>query len=198
MNVKASRQRFAFLLCTAYSFSKTNPIMKKTALLIIGFVCFCIASRAQISKGSTFLGGSFGLSSSSSKDDVNTTNEGKNSGFSISPQIGKAIGNNKILGVYLGYNQSTNTSTYGTQKQETKNNGYSAGVFYRQYYPLSNRFYLFGQGSFGWSTSKEKYTNNALLQRENDNNAISFSITPGLSYAAGRKLHLEASLNDLA
>lgn len=170
--------------------------MRKITLFTMAMICLHVISNAQISKGSVFLGGSFNGFSYSLKEDAAPNYESKNSGFGILPQIGKAIGTNKIVGISFGYNQSTNESTFNSRKEKTT--GYSAGIFYRRYYPLSTRFYLFGQGLVAWNRNKESQEINNILQRTTDYNNINFSITPGISYAASKKLHLEASLNQIA
>lgn len=96
----------------------------------------------------------------------------------------------------MGYGQGTGELNVNGQKQENKN--YSAGVFYRRYYPLSARFYLFGQGTLGWGLTTDRRESNNVLQQTTNTNTINVNITPGISYAASRKLHLEASLNQLA
>jgi hypothetical protein len=169
--------------------------MRKIYLLVFITAGIGFTSNAQISKGSLFLGGSFGAFSSTSKEDTPSNFESKNSGFSFFPQIGKAIGTNKIAGLTLGYNQSTNKSNFNGQKQESK--GYSAGAFYRRYYSLSSRFYLFGQGVLEWRHVNERQENDNALQRTSNNENFNFSITPGISYAASQRIHLEASLNEL-
>ncbi|GAA4743335.1 outer membrane beta-barrel protein [Flavisolibacter ginsenosidimutans] len=172
--------------------------MRKTLLLTIAVICLAQISNAQISKGSLFLGGSLSFGSSSNKDQNTSTQDSKSSGWNISPQFGKAIATNKIVGVYVNFSHNNFESGSGTQLQQRPSNTYGGGVFYRRYYPLPSRFYLFGEASLGTSIGKEEQKYGGSLQTQTERTSIGFSITPGISYAASSKLYLEASLNSLA
>lgn len=197
MIVKARHVDVVLFFCDAHSSDKTQLTMKKIALFSTTLFCLSLAAQAQITKGSLFLGGSFGVSSSSSKNEGMLTQESSTSGWSFSPQIGTAVGTNKIAGLSFGYNRSRQENTYATQKQLTESSGFSGGIFYRRYYPLSNRFYLFGQAGVDFGTSTQEQKRDGALTFKNSSKTISVNITPGISYAASRKLHLEASLNRL-
>jgi outer membrane immunogenic protein len=197
MNVKANHQRFAFLFYVAYSASKTL-CMRKTFTLTIFIVCLAQISNAQIVKGSTFLGGSLSFGGSSSKDQNTSTQEAKSSGWSIGPQIGKAIATNKVVGLFLNYSYSNYESGSGAQLQQRPSSTYGGGIFYRRYYPLPSGFYLFGEASLGTSVGNDEQKYGGILQNKTQRTSIGFGITPGIAYAASSKLHLEASLNSLA
>lgn len=197
MIVKAERQCSAFSFCASYSFSKTNQLMRKILLLTIAMVCISFISNAQITKGSTFLGGSIFVNSYSNKDDSSPMNESKTSNWGIRPQFGKAISTNKIFGVFLNYNNSTSKNSSGTNNSKTTASTYGGGIFYRSYYPLSSRFFLFGEGSLGVNLGGEERATNKILNYKDDRTEVNLSLTPGISFAATKKLHLEAALNSL-
>lgn len=177
--------------------------MRKTFTLIVALLCLAFVSRAQISKGSTFLGGSLTLNSSKSEPTAGgNTVENKTSNWGINPQIGIATASNKIVGVFLSFNASSNKQSAAPNTSSTyKTNGFGGGVFYRRYFLLSTRFYLFGQGSIGGTSVGEEGANNngitnyIYLKRKGF--GINGTLLPGVSFAAGRKVHLEAGLNNL-
>jgi hypothetical protein len=171
--------------------------MRKFTLLTIALVCISFISNAQISKGSTFLGGSVYLNSNSSKDDAMPINENKSTNWGIKPQFGKAISTNKIVGLSLNYTRSGNEYNNGTYNSKADGSSFGAGVFYRSYYPLSNRFFLFGEGALEANFGENERTTNDILAYKEKNTLLHLSITPGFSFAASKKLHLEASLNSL-
>lgn len=179
--------------------------MRKTSVLTIASVFACIITHAQISKGSTFLGGSIGYSNGKAEQNIpqqpNSLQESKHSNFSIRPQIGKAIAENSIFGVFLNYSRNTLEQTNGTNIAKTEGNGYGGGIFYRRYYPFSQRFFLFGDAGLGIAFGKGETTSPGgtanFVSFKTTSQQVSLSLTPGLSFAATRKLFLEASLNDL-
>ncbi|MBC7687414.1 MAG: hypothetical protein H7211_04465 [Aquabacterium sp.] len=76
--------------------------MKKILTVLVCIIIVQLA-KAQVQKGSLFLGGSLSIGSNS-YESFSTTN--KNSSWSISPQVGKAIDLNKIIGmqIFIGGN----------------------------------------------------------------------------------------------
>ena len=170
--------------------------MRKITFLAIA-CCFSILASAQISKGSTFLGGSLGFNSASSKNDNQFPSESKLSGWSIRPQFGKAIRENRIFGVFLDFGRSSSENTNGGQIQKEDFSGYGGGVFYRRYFPFSSRFLLFGEGSLGLNIGSGEREQNNVLRSEIERTSVGAGVTPGLSFAAGKRVYLEASLNSL-
>lgn len=179
--------------------------MRKSTLFTAAFICTALASQAQISKGSLFLGGSLGFSSSENESTFvqpgNFTQKNESSGWGVRPQIGTAVANNQILGLFLNFTKNRNEQTTGTNVslEEISNNG--GGIFFRRYYPFGQRFFLFGEAGLGVNFSeRETTTDNGTVRYVSgklNTTGAAFSITPGLSFAASRKLYLEASLNDL-
>jgi hypothetical protein len=171
--------------------------MRKFYFLTITMVCTTIVSQAQITKGSTFLGGSVFYNKSESENENNGLYKSENSSFGIRPQFGKAIATNKIAGLFVNYNRQNNEQSSGNNISADKGKTYGGGIFLRNYYPLSSRFYLFGEAGLGVNFSDLERTNNSVLSLEDNTTGVGLNITPGISFAAGKKLHLEASLNNL-
>jgi hypothetical protein len=179
--------------------------MKKKLLALAVGISVIQISQAQISKGSLFLGGSLGFGNFNNKStQINpsgSSQENKNNSWAIRPQIGRAFGENKILGIFVEIGGQTTENIQGTVNQTQKSNFYGGGFFYRQYYPLGKRFFLHGEAALGveFSKSTSRFVDGTVnrLQSDNKGTAIGLSIAPGISFAASRKLFLEASLNSV-
>src|SRR5215213_1376453 len=114
--------------------------MKKSILLLSLSFYFFSSVNAQITKGSIFLGGDIGASTQKSES-MSVLN--KQSGFSISPVVGKAIRENLVFGIELSYAFSKTQYT----DQEQKINSYGSGIFLRKYKPIGKSgFYIFLHG----------------------------------------------------
>src|SRR5688500_14694907 len=109
--------------------------MKRIQLLIASSLFIVSTANAQISKGSILLGGNLSFSSVKSEDGIKQPNLNLN----LSPSIGKAIKENLIVGVGLGYSRYRN----GPKGSEIEySNKYGGDLFVRKYYPLGRNFYL--------------------------------------------------------
>ena len=172
--------------------------MRKFYFLAIAMVCINTISHAQIAKGSTFLGGSVSYNKNESENESTSLFESESSSFAIRPQFGKVISTNKVLGLFVNYNTYTFEQVPGNNNfTKDKSSAYGGGIFFRNYYPLNSRFYLFGEAALEVNFSTSERTNNSILNSEGKGTGISLGVTPGISFAAGRKLHLETSLNNL-
>lgn len=180
--------------------------MKRIVLLFsLCSALFSIQSFAQIPKGSKFLGGSVGFYNSNSE--INTPGsstqpqEVKQSGWSFRPQFGKFVATNKVLGLFAEVGGSKNRQISGNSSLENENSNVGGGIFYRQYYLLAKKFYLFGEADLGISFGKQQTINDNGTTRftsaKTNLTDVGVSVSPGLSFAASEKLHLELSLNDL-
>lgn len=169
--------------------------MKK--ILLIGFISSMFyAANAQVEKGSIFTGGSVGFGSS--KNDDLTGNISKSSNWSLVPQLGKAIAVNKIVGIQLQASASSIRSlNMQAVFQKTKQDNFGLGIFYRQYFPLHEKWMLFGQATLSGTRGKvNNYFNDKLVSDSRSWSAI-IGVTPGISFRVGKKVYLEAILNDL-
>ena len=169
-------------------------IMKKI-LTVLACIIIVQLAQAQVQKGSLFLGGSLSIGSNSYKS-FSTTN--KNSSWSISPQVGKAIDLNKIIGmqIFIGGN-AEESSNGGTALNKNVSNAYGMGIFYRQYFPLAAKWAMFGNGAIDGRYGTGETKNNGIKTAENNGWAFFAAITPGISYKAGKCIWLEAALNNL-
>ena len=113
--------------------------MKTKTILLAAFALVSISATAQ--KGSWYLGGNAGLSSLQNKREAGntTTEEGKGSSWSFSPEVGTFITDRVQAGIGITLTGSKfddqNTPTPGT----SKNNNYGATLYSR---------YFFGKEAF--------------------------------------------------
>lgn len=165
--------------------------MERITLTTIAIILFASFTNAQITKGSTFIGGQISGSKVESKDQSISQ---KQSFLYISPAIGTAIKQNLIAGIDLTY---TRSKVENTGSPITKTNGYGTGLFLRRYAPIANRFYFFLQARAGYSYAKNEGSsgnNNWAFITNNYN----LGLYPGVSFALTKSLHIETGLNDLA
>jgi hypothetical protein len=169
--------------------------MKKITLLTSAFFCLLsFTASAQITKGSVLLGG--GISGSKNKSENNNSQESTYSSFGISPAIGVAIKENTVVGLRLSYSHSKSEQPSGNIPLEQKQNGYSAGVFYRRYLGLSTKFYLFGEAAAYYYFNKQENTYPGSVSSQESKSA-GLNFYPGVAYAVNKRIHLEVGLNNL-
>ena len=169
--------------------------MKKNILLLSGIFILQLAN-AQVEKGSIFTGGSIGISNSSGEGNSGE----KSSGFSwnFSPQIGKAIAQNKVIGVQLiaGGNANENTNTSGNTQKNTGNQ-IGAGVFYRQYFPIYKKWMFYGQTNANLNFTNSSSTLQGIKYQQAKGVSGALTASLGITYQVSKKLWLEAGLSDL-
>ena len=166
-------------------------------------VLLCSVARAQIAKGDIMLGGDIYYSNSGSSSTSGTptvTYANKYTDLGINPSYGKAIKDNLVLGVNITYNHYTNrdNSSNNSPEYNTSSNGFGAGVFIRQYKPLGNGFYLFGQAELDGAYSSGKLDDPTATNgyTKDDTKGYNFSLRlyPGIAYAINRRWQLETEL----
>ncbi|MFT3679975.1 MAG: hypothetical protein QM791_06860 [Ferruginibacter sp.] len=171
--------------------------MKKTILITFAIISLNYV-HAQVEKGSTLIGGSVNFNTN--KSEISANNYTKSSSWNISPQVGKAIKTNAIVGIQLNAGAIINDYRPLGVPLSTKTtvNNYGLGVFYRQYYPLSGKWMLFGDGSIGGTISNGNTKSNDIKAANIKGWSASLNIMPGITYRVGKKVWLEAALNNLA
>lgn len=171
--------------------------MKKTLLSILTVSLFFYSANAQIKKGAVFLGGNISGSTQKTKSNDITTN--KQTVINFSPVFGKAIKENLVLGVIVGY--SIYDNKYPTDTHiDFEADAYNAGIFLRKYKNIgSSGFYLFVHGGLGAQYMIQKQAGGPYLPSSDKlkRTSIGVSVYPGLSYAVSKKLHLETGFNNL-
>ena len=172
--------------------------MKQRFVLSLAFVCaFMVTTRAQISKGTVWVGGNVSYNSQKTDFSQNTPDY-KNNKLSINPAIGTAVKDNLVVGIRLSY-ENGKTENNGALS-EIKTHSYGGGVFVRQYFPVITRLYIFGDAGASFTSSKTDDThidNNTKVTTTYKTKLASLGITPGIAFAVTKKFQLETSLNNL-
>lgn len=177
--------------------------MKQRFLLSLFFVCaFMANTRAQISKGAVWVGGSIGYNESKSEPTGSTGSPAKSNTFTFNPAIGTVVKDNLVVGINLlyGHSKSENDGSLNT-----KANTYGAGVFVRKYFPVISRLYIFGDANAAFTSTKVDRTlpnygtppTPPTINTTSKGWISSIGITPGIAFAVSKKFQLETSLNNL-
>lgn len=174
--------------------------MRKIYFLTIAFICLSFFANAQIRKGFIYLGGDVGYSSQKEKllnpPSGSTNNEVELKGFTFSPSIGLAVKENVFAGIDFTY--ANTKGQYLNSNNSYKNKNLGAGIFMRRYFPVANKFYLFGQVRLGYYDREYDQTYNFNSSRsQEDGWGLQAGLYPGLSYNVYKSLYLEMGLNNL-
>jgi hypothetical protein len=166
--------------------------MKKILCTLILFACFFI-SNAQINKGSILLGGSIGGGTVKTEYGNDKSTQ---SILMIQPAIGYTYKTNTVIGVKLNYGHQLNKYTGSQYRREVT--VYGGGMFYRKYLPLGKAFYLFGEAGidYAYASIRDDQGGNQIPYNEKQS-TITLGLSPGISFAVNKKIHLEASINDI-
>jgi opacity protein-like surface antigen len=166
--------------------------MKQKFLLSLVLVCtFIVSTRAQISKGAIWLGGQAGYSQSSDKSG-SITNQ-KQTGFTISPAVGKAVKDNLIVGIAANYLHYKTKSDQGSSR---KDDTYGGGLFVRKYIPVVSRLYIFGDARAYFNRVKSEDKSGGYTTKIKGVD-VGIAVTPGVSYAVTKSIQIETGLNSL-
>lgn len=161
--------------------------MKQIRLLTIAIFLIATTSHAQINKGANALGGSIGVSGNS--ENVDNVSKQTSSNFSIAPSFMMIYKDNRAFGFELNYFHSKNDVL------SEKGDGYSAGVFLRQYKPLGKGFYIFAHEGLDFAYAKSRgYSADSSIETNNKIYNIGLSANPGLAYDLCKKVQLELLL----
>lgn len=154
--------------------------MKK--VLLAGAIALFGLSNAQIAKGTTYLSGQVGYSST---QDNNT--DSKVEDFTIVPTVGYFVGNNVAVGLGVGYANTSNTTTSALTNVETKlsTDAFVVAPFVRKYWTVGEKLYIFGQLEVPMAFGKDKaeYSGTASqFNTESKFTSIGVNVKPGLDY----------------
>jgi hypothetical protein len=188
---------FAFHICG----TKNQINMKQKFLLSLVLVCtFIVSGHAQIKKGGIWLGGSIGYSEQKTDYD-GSTSDTKSRTFVISPAIGKVVKDNLVVGVSLSYYNSKTENNSSSSTIDQKGKSYGGGVFVRQYVPVINRLYIFGQGNANYSSIRINETQRDYYgiptKYKSKGWSSGLGITPGVAVSITKNLLIESGFNNL-
>jgi outer membrane protein assembly factor BamA len=168
--------------------------MKRNFLLLFLIaVTSSLITNAQIKKGTIFLGGAVGGGYSKGSAEPYAT---KQTSVSISPAYGVFTKENIVWGgdLYFQHNKSEYNNAGANTDQKQIYAG--AGVFVRQYFPVANRFYLYGQARLGVYYQHDDNIN-ASATTKTRGYGVSVALHPGITYALKKNIYLETGLNNL-
>ncbi len=169
----------------------------RTTILILSFIFIGGTLNAQITKGSKLIGGNLTLGSSKGESGTQPNNT-KSSSFYFHPSFGVAVKENLIVGIKGGYGHTLNKNQSGQSEGKQKSNSYSAGMFVRKYKQLGKSdFYLFGDAGLNYQHINNIQEIDRVETSNTKDHRLGIAITPGLSYAVNKRLHLELSVGDL-
>jgi hypothetical protein len=173
-------------------------MLKKITFATLAFLCCSFFANAQIKEGSILVGGQASYSHTSAKNSNADATQKQDYGI-IDLSVGKAIKENKVVGIHLEFAPGTSDQTSnGNVIYKSKSTGYGAGVFYRQYKTLAKDFYFFIEGgaNFFYSEQNTKDTTGTKIQKITSS-AAQIYLAPGISYKVLKNLHLEVSIPQL-
>ncbi|OQP58528.1 autotransporter domain-containing protein [Niastella populi] len=172
--------------------------MKQKFLLSLLFVFVLLTtSYAQIKKGSNWLGTNISYSKTKNNSnnqlvprEVRATN--------VMPAWGTAIKDNLVAGIFGSYTHTNRERDGYTIEYSEKS--YGGGLFARQYVPVFNRFYIFGEGRVRYLHFKADHSwaypgvfGTATVKGWE----TGISFTPGISYGLTNLIQLEAGFASL-
>jgi hypothetical protein len=174
-------------------------------LFLISYTAF-----GQLEKGTFFLGGGLGYSTSSSSQTEPTTSnvlESANSGYSISPDFGYFLKSNWVVGLSLPIGRvermtsQINSSGMETPKSRTKSTSFGVAPFVRKYFPVSEVFSFFLQARAGYYQSRLELSN--IFATPNTSTSLEFEeftidATAGLTYFPKKWLGINLSIAPLS
>lgn len=174
--------------------------MNKILLGTVIFLSFSFIANAQFSKGSILLGGSISYSDSKYSTNAPNNPEQKYNQANFNVSVGKAISENAVVGLILGYVTSSTTYyvEYPYGPQPFRSDGYAVGVFYRKYKGLGKDFYLFGEADAfysGGNQSTKDSTGSKISTGNSNMGSAAFQL--GISYKISKKFMLDLSLPSL-
>lgn len=179
--------------------------MTRILLILAVLFSFSISTSAQFNKNDILLGGQLSYNHNSSyysyTNAIPQTSDYKSSSGTITISAGKAINENTMFGLNLSYSPYTSSnypSLNGDIILKYRNDGYSAGVFYRKYKGLGKEFFLFGEASaiYGWSNTSGK-DSNGKEYISGSSSTILASLYPGIAYRVSKHFFLELSIPNL-
>jgi len=165
-------------------------------------------TMAQTQAGNIFMNTSLGWNNDESTSNgtnsagVVTSNSQKSSSFNIQPMVGIFITDNLALGIFTNYSYSENTSIYSdvSNNYSSKNNSITIGPFIRKFFPLNERFAIYGQGNIGFSHSSTRFEPEIVGSVFNTNsktNNFSAALRPGIVFFATSKIGVDLSVQGL-
>ncbi|MCH6234221.1 hypothetical protein [Cognataquiflexum rubidum] len=178
--------------------------MKLKLLFIIVASGVFSSLEAQTSKGDWMLGGSLNyyinhdIRSNPPSTDKNIY---KNQGFDISPQVGKFVKKNLVVGMNLSYRRSYWTNNLESTDElifRQKSTTASIGAFTRKYFSISEQVFLFAQADIGYfNRINSDVSSPNTEERELRTNGLQLKGYGGIAYFPKKWLAIEALISPI-
>jgi hypothetical protein len=170
--------------------------MKKYLFLISFHFLTLSASFGQTSSGTFMLGGSVNLNG---RNYQTGPTENTSSGYSLPGQAGVFVRDNLALGLTFNYSSDEYQSEYmsnGTSSISRNNiHSYFVGPFVREYMPITDKLFFFGQGTAGLSYYQSQQETNMPGPDNPDSKSKSrgafAELSPGFTYFITSKIGLD-------
>lgn len=170
--------------------------MKTTLLLLFSFVVISTCS-AQITQGTTFVGGSGSYSKGASKynQGQDYTFESTGSSLNFNPKVGYFIADNMAVGLGINYYRNRSKSENNLDNESYVNKQHSFGInpFGRYYKMLGERAGFFGQLTVSYTKGQSK--SNDFIQQKYS--SVGAGIAPGFVFFATPKIGIETTIGNL-
>ena len=169
--------------------------MKKLNLILGIILLLSLISAnvsAQLTKGSTWLGGTVGYSSYSNESQFSAKQ--KTQTLYFNPAVGKIVKPGLVVGIEFSYyfHEEKNDAMIN----DLKENRYGAGVFMRKYIETFKKLYLFGHLKLDGAIGSRDNFNTSPVAKAKGWRAEAY-VYPGLSYMLNSRIALEASFYNL-
>ncbi|MXS71809.1 outer membrane beta-barrel protein [Flavobacteriaceae bacterium W22] len=165
----------------------------KKILLAAAVVAFGL-SNAQIAKGTTYVSGVVGYSSTENNND-----DTKVENFAVVPTVGYFVAPNLAVGLGVGYASANEKETFQNGFDKYTQSAFVVEPFVRKYWTLSEKLYIFGQLSVPMEFGNEKMEenlNNTTVSNKVNYNAFGVSVKPGLDYFLNKNWTIEATIGE--
>jgi outer membrane protein len=166
--------------------------MKKLSLMMVMAILFAANVMAQTTKGTWYVGGGLGFSSSNEKTKSGSISADgdKTSSFNIKPGVGFFISDKISLGIDVGFTTSTLKSP---NNDKSKSSIFSINPYARYYMMLNDNFGFTGTLGIGYASGTSKIEGGGISVDGPKSTQFSFGVTPGLVYFPTNKIGLEAN-----
>ncbi|OYW20323.1 MAG: hypothetical protein B7Z54_01480 [Sphingobacteriales bacterium 12-47-4] len=168
----------------------------KRSLLAFAIIIFSISAKAQIKKGSRYVGAQVSYLSGNY---AYNTQEQRSRSATIGAYLGKFTRENQVVGFQFSYTTGkAETLDNGVVLSDNLNRIIEAGVFLRKYKKLAKDFYFYGQGDLAYRGGKQT---NQFTNPTSDNKVTQtggyLSLSAGLSYQVFTHFYFEVGVPNI-
>lgn len=177
--------------------------MKKVGTLGIILMCLAAVVYSQNFKDRVLFapGLSLSLRSNFTETDGNKSDERNDQTFSIDLPVGYFITPRTAIGLSPGFYTNNNKYEYENQEGEQeivrKTNLFNAGIFVRNYLPLSEKFNFLIASELSFGTGNVKEERNGTEEDHAKMTLLTVSAAPGLNYAITEQFFIELGIGSL-